>query len=113
MQFLNGSVVRESEFKSEDPGFDPLLGQGEENHFSPSESTLVQTCLCLNPFLCTARTQICAHVKDPISIFRKRLGLTASGMETRKHCTQVGGMKTEMTASVQESKSKRLKMNAF
>ena len=39
-------------------------------------------------FVCTARTQMCAHVKDPISISRKRLGLTAGSMETRKHCTQ-------------------------
>ena len=37
------SVVRALEFKSEDPGFDPLVGQGG------SESTLVQTCLCLTP----------------------------------------------------------------
>ena len=28
-----GSVVRESEFKPEDPGFDPLAGQGEEYIF--------------------------------------------------------------------------------
>ena len=33
------------------------------------------------PFVCTARTQICAHVKDPISICRKRIGITAAGME--------------------------------
>ena len=39
-------------------------------------------------FMCTARTQICAHVKNPISICRKRVGITAGGMETRKHCTQ-------------------------
>ena len=38
--------------------------------------------------MCTTRTQICAHIKDPISICRKRIGLTAGGMETRKHCTQ-------------------------
>ena len=36
--------------------------------------------------------QMCAHVKDPISIYRtKRVGLTAGGMSTRKHCTQLGG----------------------
>ena len=29
---------------------------------------------------------MCAHVKDPISICCKRVGLTAGGMETRKHC---------------------------
>ena len=39
-------------------------------------------------FVCTARTYNCAHVKDPISISRKRVGLRAGGMETRKHCTQ-------------------------
>ena len=44
------SVVRESEFKSEDAGFDPL-----GSNFSPFESALVQTDLCLTPFLCTPR----------------------------------------------------------
>ena len=47
--------------------------------------------------MCTARTHICAHVKDPISICRKRVGLTAGGMKTRKHC-------------VQEEKEKKKKM---
>ena len=35
----------------------------------------MQTCLCLTPppsFVYTAHTQICAHVKDSISICRKR-----------------------------------------
>ena len=31
-----GSVDSESEFNSEDPGFDPLAGQGEEQFFCPS-----------------------------------------------------------------------------
>ena len=39
------SVVRASEFKSEDPGYNPLTGQGEGQFFYPSESTLVETCL--------------------------------------------------------------------
>ena len=30
---------------------------------------------------------MCAHVKDPISICRKRVGITADGVETRKDCT--------------------------
>ena len=46
---LRGSLVRESKFKSEDPGFDPLAGQGGEHFFCSSESTLVQTCLRLIP----------------------------------------------------------------
>ena len=75
-----------SVFKSEDTEFDPLAGQGEIPFFCPAESTLVQTCLCLTPqpptpFVCTARTQICAYVKDPIFICRKRVGFTAGGME--------------------------------
>ena len=32
--------------------------------------------------MCTACTKICVHVKDPISICRKRVGFTAGGMET-------------------------------
>ena len=38
------------------------------------------------PFMCAARTQICVHVKDPISICRQRVGLTAGGMVTQKQC---------------------------
>ena len=88
------SVVRESEFKSEDPGFDPLERQGEKPFFCPSELTLVQTCLCLYrpPFVCVTCTQICAHVKDPISICHKR-GLT------------VGVFKHENIAHRKEKKS--------
>ena len=47
-----GSVVRVSEFTYEDPEFDPLVGQVEEHFFCPSESTLVQTCLCLTSSSC-------------------------------------------------------------
>ena len=77
------SVIRATEFKSEDPGVDPLAGrsEGQLGFFSLSESTLVQTCLCLTLppfFVCTAQTQIC----------HKIVGLTAIGMEPRKHCTQ-------------------------
>ena len=42
------SVANASDkFKSEDPGFDTLVEQGEGQYLCPSESTLVQTCLCL------------------------------------------------------------------
>ena len=40
--------------------------------------------------MCTARTQIYARVKDPISICRERVGLTAGRMETRKRGIQGG-----------------------
>ena len=40
----NSQWFRESEFKSEDSGFDPLAGQGEGESL-----IIVQTCLCLNP----------------------------------------------------------------
>ena len=36
----HSSVVSASEFKSKDPGFDPLVGQGEGHFLYPSESTL-------------------------------------------------------------------------
>ena len=42
-------MVRASEFKSEDLGFDPLEGQGEVPFFYPSKTTLAQTRLCLTP----------------------------------------------------------------
>ena len=43
------SVIRESELKSEDRGFDPLADQDEKHFLCPSESTLVHTCLDLTP----------------------------------------------------------------
>ena len=49
-------VVRQNS-NPEDPGFDPLVGQGEGQFFCPSESTLVQTCLCL--------TLLCVYSKHP------------------------------------------------
>ena len=66
--------------------FDPLAGQGQKLFFCLSESTLVHP----PPSLCVLHTQMCAHVKDPISICRQRVALTAGGMETRKHCTYIG-----------------------
>ena len=66
-------MVSESEFKSEDRGFDSPAGLGEEQFSQcPSESTFVQTCVSDAPFVCTTLTHICAHVKEPISICRKR-----------------------------------------
>ena len=39
-------MVRALEFQSEDPGFDPLAGQGEEQFFCPSESKLLCRLVC-------------------------------------------------------------------
>ena len=41
---VRSSVVGVSQLKSKDPGFDPLVEQGEEQFFYSSESTLVQNC---------------------------------------------------------------------
>ena len=61
--------------------------------FCPSESTLVvQTCLCLTPFMSTARTRICAHVKYPTSICRK----------SRPHSPCYGNTKTLHTGGGQK-----------
>ena len=83
-------MVRELEIKSEDLGFDRLAGQGEGQLFYPHESTLVQRWLCLNPLPVydTHPALMCVHVKDPVSICCKSVGLTAVGMETQKHRTQ-------------------------
>ena len=60
-----------------------VIVAGIESHFSvaikPREPS----------FVCKARTQMCTHVKDPVSIkSKKEYGLTVRGMETRKHRTQ-------------------------
>ena len=60
----SSTVIRASEFKSEDPGFNPLVEQGEGEFSCPSESTLVQTCLCLTPpplRLFGTHQNLCAH----------------------------------------------------
>ena len=44
-------------------------------------------CVALLDALVQSLRGIVTTVKDLISICRKRVGLTASGMETRKHCT--------------------------
>ena len=64
-------------FKFEDPGFDPLARQSEGQFvLYPSESNIVEICLCLTTLPAYSRaacTPICAHVKDPIFICRKRV----------------------------------------
>ena len=59
----------ESEFKSEDPGFDPLAGQGEVQFSCLSESTLVQTCLCLTPLrVYGTHPNLCAGLRSHICL---------------------------------------------
>ena len=56
----------------------PLRGRVRDSfsQFYPSESALVQRLVCAwPPFVCMAHTQICVHVKDHLSIYRKRIGL--------------------------------------
>ena len=55
----------------------------------------MQTDLLLTPFRVhgTHPHKKRVRVKDPVSICRTRAGLTAGGMETRKHCMQEGKKK--------------------
>ena len=77
-------------FKSEDPGFDPQVGQGEGQFLYSSESTLVQTCSVVpEPPSCVRHAHtLLRMLKIPLYICRKRVGPTTCGMKTRKHCTQ-------------------------
>ena len=77
-----GSVVRESEFKSEDPGFNPLVGQGEVQFFWPCESTVVQISLCLHdPPSCVRHApKFVRTLKIPYPPVVKNVGLTTGGM---------------------------------
>ena len=70
-----GIQIHKYIYDYEDPGFD-TLGQCEGQFFclSDSESTLDSCRLVYNagpPFVCTVRTQTCAHVKDPIATSHK------------------------------------------
>ena len=88
---VRSPVVIASEFKSEDHGFDPLVDQCEGHIFCPADSTFVQTCLCLTALrVYTTRTQMCAHVKDPIYSCCKRVDLTAGGTITQKILPTLG-----------------------
>ena len=69
----DGLVVHASQFKCEDPGFDPLAGRVRDMFLSSRVNSWP-------PFLCTAHTQICEHIKDPMDMCRKRVGLTAGGV---------------------------------
>ena len=53
--------------------------------FSVPPSQLLYRLVCAWPhFMCTTHTQICVHIKDPISICCTRVGLTAGGTKTQK-----------------------------
>ena len=52
----------------EDPGVDPLVEQGEGQFLHPSESTLVQTCLYLIPFMCVRKPAQCVRMSKNPSI---------------------------------------------
>ena len=89
----SNSVVSASEIKSEDPGFDPLVGKGGGGSiYVPPSQPLCRLVFCTGPpFVCMARNQTCAHIKDPVPICRKRVGLTAGGMVTEKYCIHTLG----------------------
>ena len=86
-----GSVVRASTFRSGHPGFDLQAGQGNGQTFCPSESTLVQTCLCLTPLQATDGYGICN--------IRTNLGACR---------TQEGGSGTNKTAQVLSRRDRKI-----
>ena len=68
----HGSVVTESEFKSKDPGFDPLAGRSEEQFFCPS----VNSCAHLfvpDPPLSVRHTPTFVRTFLPQAAFRHSL----------------------------------------
>ena len=85
---------RASEFKSKDPEFDPLAGQGKCQVFLyPSESIFVPTYLCLTPFkfLCSARTHsktVVHTIMIPCYVhLSENSSLVSGGMVTHKYYT--------------------------
>ena len=77
----------------------PWRGKGRGQFFSVPQSQHLCRLVCACPppppppllRVYGTHPQICAHVKDFISICRKRVGLIDGGMETRKHCIQEEG----------------------
>ena len=71
-------VISASELKSEDPGFDPLVGQGEGAVYLSLRVNSWADLFVPDPsFVLICGTQMCAHVKDPFSICRKKVGINA------------------------------------
>ena len=58
----------------------PWRGRVKVSFSVPPSQLLCRPVCAWSPFVCTVRTQICAHVKDPISVCRKRVGIAAGGM---------------------------------
>ena len=81
----------------------PWRGRVRDNFSVPPSQLLCRLLCAYPPFVCTAHTQMCPHVKDPISMCRKRVGLTASDMETQKHCTQKERKKAGLLAFPRKS----------
>ena len=87
-------MVRESEFKSEDPVFNPLVGQDE------GQLLRVNSCADLfvpePPHLCACYRSHIPHLSYGLLDLKQSINQTASiikdeasqPMETRKHCTQ-------------------------
>ena len=63
----------------------PCMGSipGQGQFFCPSESTLVRGIVGTHPNKCVRTLKI-----PYASVVTKRVGLTAGGMETRKHCPE-------------------------
>ena len=82
------SVVRKSEIKSEDPGFDPLAWQGEGQSFRLSESNSQILCrpVRARPPSCVRHAPRLVSTLKITSICRKRLGPIAGGMFTENSC---------------------------
>ena len=86
-------IARWSESRNSNPktlGLTPWRGRVRHSVSIPPSQLLCRLVwLCLppplSPFVCTVRTQMCAHVKDPISICRKM---------TRPHSRWYGNTKT-------------------
>ena len=76
------SVVESVEFPTRRPGVRyPGGDRARDNLYVPPSQIF-----CRLSFVCTARTQMYMHVRDPKSVCRKTVCLTAGGMVTQKDC---------------------------
>ena len=76
-------------------GRNPLAEQGKGQFFSVPPSQLLRNMCVPDPTSCARHVaKVCAHVKDPISICRKRVG----GMENTK--TLHTGVKEKLGSAV-------------
>ena len=101
---VGGGVPRRLERRnltSEGLGFDPWWSRVRGSFFCPSESALVQTCLCLNPLSCVRHAPKCVRMlKIPYPSDRHHSWWYENTKTMRKRCTMAARFPQEKQSEI-------------